>query len=175
MKTDAGVLAVLLGGVLFASPALADIYTWVDKDGTVHFQEEPPAADVRARKVRTLPDEPPRTEPPAAETAPPRDAGARRGAPAPVEPGQARLGVKPRPAPVVDLFTTSWCPWCKKARDYFNGRGIRFTEHDIDRDAAALKRKVGIDGDRRVPTAVIDGKVVRGYSPSAYQAALEPR
>jgi hypothetical protein len=32
-----------------------------------------------------------------------------------------------------------------------------------------------MDGDERVPTAVIDGKVVRGYSPSSYQAAMEGR
>jgi hypothetical protein len=29
----------------------------------------------------------------------------------------------------------------KKARDYFNGRGIRFTEHDIEKSAGALERR----------------------------------
>jgi glutaredoxin len=56
-----------------------------------------------------------------------------------------------------------------------HGRSIRIAEHDIDKDASALGRKIGIDGDKRVPTVVIDGKVIRGYSPSAYQAALERR
>jgi glutaredoxin len=72
----------------------------------------------------------------------------------------------------VELFTTSWCPWCKKARQYFEDRGIGFTEHDIEAEPGALERKVRLDGDVRVPTAIIGGKVIRGYSPSRYQAAL---
>jgi glutaredoxin-like YruB-family protein len=73
----------------------------------------------------------------------------------------------------VELFTTSWCPWCKKAREYFTTRGIRFTDYDIEKDAEALKRKVGLDGGTSVPTAIIGAKVIKGYSPSGYQAALE--
>ena len=29
----------------------------------------------------------------------------------------------------VELYTTSWCPYCKKARDFFRSRGISFTEY----------------------------------------------
>lgn len=189
MRSEAGVVAVAFGLALLAGAARADVYTWVDKEGTVHFQEEPPGDGVTARRLRSPSEEPPRAEPPPGETSPPpggaapprgetalpRTAATPPGGPPPAAPAPARPAVKPRPAPVVDLFTTSWCPWCQKARDYFSSRGIHFTEHDIETDTAALRRKVGIDGDRRVPTAVIDGKVIRGFSPSAYQAALERR
>lgn len=175
MKPMVVVVALLSGPVLLAGPALADTYTWVDKDGTVHFQDEPPGKGITARRLQSPPEDPPRAERPAGETAPPRDAGAPRESPPPKEAVLEQPRVKPRPTPVVDLYTTGWCPWCTKAREYFNARGIRFTEHDIEKSAGALERKLGLDRDKRVPTAVIDGKVVRGFSPAAYQAALERR
>ncbi len=165
MRTRVGCVALLFGYALFAGPALADIYTWVDKEGTVHFQDEPPATARGVRKLGSLPVQQPPAEPPRAETA-------HEGAP-PQKSVSERPSVKPRVPPNVELYTTSWCPWCKKAREYFNDRGIRFTDHDIEKDAGALERKVGIDGDKHVPTAIIGGKVVKGYSPSGYQAALE--
>jgi glutaredoxin len=170
MRTGVGFIAVLLGTALFTRPVLADIYTWVDKEGTVHFEDEAPTANTRAKKLESLPERQPRAEPQPAAARPP-DEGKRKGAP-PHGPVPERPAAKPRVTPEVELYTTSWCPWCKKAREYFNSRGIRFTDHDIEKDAGALERKVGLDGDRHVPTAVIGGKVVKGYSPSGYQAAL---
>ena len=170
MKTGLGCITLLFG-VLFAHPALADIYTWIDKDGTVHFQDEPPATSQRAKKVEPLPEQELRQDSQATESAPPREVE-RRSAPSMQEPAPEAPQVRPRPAPTVELFTTSWCPHCKRAREYFNSRGIRFTEYDIEKDAVALERKVGLTGNKAVPTAVIGGKVVKGYSPSAYQAAL---
>jgi len=79
----------------------------------------------------------------------------------------------PNPAPAVELFSTSWCPYCKQARDFFRSRGIPFADYDIEKDPSALRRKMKIDGHRRVPTAIIGGKVVQGYSPAAYQEAVK--
>ena len=169
MTTSLRFLASLLGSVLLASPALADVYTWVDEAGTVHFAEEPPAKGRRAKKLGAFPVQR-SAEPRPAESAPPRAEGERTPAPGPERPP-----ARPRPAPSVELYTTSWCPWCKKAREYFGSRGIRFTEYNIEKDAGALERKLGVDGDKRIPTAVIGGKVIKGYSPAGYAAALEQR
>jgi glutaredoxin len=171
MNARAGIVALLFGQVLFAGPALADVYAWVDEEGIVHYEDEPPAKRKRVKNLRA-----PTAERPGAEALPPPSApsreggGPKRGTPPPQPASSAR---RPNPAPTVELFTTSWCPWCKKARAYFNSRGIRFTDHDIEREPGALERKVHIDGDQRVPTAIIGGRVIKGYSPSGYQAALE--
>lgn len=175
MKPIVMVVALLFGWVPFAGPALADTYTWVDKDGTVHFQDEPPGNGIAAKRLQSFPEEPPRAEPRAGETTPPGDAAVPKAAPPPKESVSERPRVKPKRVPVVDLYTTGWCPWCKKAREYFNARGIPFTEHDIEKDAGAQARKFGLDRDKRVPTVVIDGRLVRGFSPAGYQAALEQR
>lgn len=165
--------AILAAAMLLPGAALAEAYTWVDERGTVHFSEEPPPKRVRARKL-DLPDEAPRSEgSPAGEKAARKEPG--RAPPAASQAPLAPLAAKARPAPAVELYTTGWCPWCKKARAWFAGQGIAFTERDIDRDARALEEKLRLDGTRNVPTAVIGGKVVRGYAPERYQAALDGR
>jgi len=170
--THIAMALVLLGSAFLAGPALADVYTWVDADGTVHFQEEPPPKDARARKLRLPREEPAPAQPTQApavgvERPPPPSPPPQRAGP------EKRPAARTRPAPTVELYTTSWCPWCKRARQYFREKGIAFTDHDIESDAGALERKMGLDGHQRVPTAVIGGKVVRGFAPAKYQAALE--
>lgn len=152
-------------GALLAGAARGEAYTWVDAEGTVHFQEAPPASGrQRARKVKLPPASAPAPAP-SPDPAPARSPGGARPEPA--------AAPRPKPPPQVELFTTSWCPWCKKARAFFEARGIAFVERDIEQDPDALDRKLRLDGDRRIPTAVIGGIVVKGYRPEAYEAALK--
>jgi len=156
-------------------PVSADVYGWVDEEGVVHYQDSPPAGHRRVKRMTASEVE--REDPSpggAADHRAPATPPQRTGRPvtpvaAPTTPSRAAS------APAVELYTTSWCPWCKKARAFFNSRGISFTEYDIEKDQGALKHKVGLDGDTRVPTAVIDRKVIKGYSPELYQAALGQR
>ena len=76
-------------------------------------------------------------------------------------------------APKVELYTTSWCPYCQKARDFFRSRGISFTEYDIEKDKEAALRKKRLDNSNGVPFVVIDGRGIHGYSEAAYEAVLK--
>lgn len=165
MKTPLPIAALLLGLALYAGPALAQVYTWVDKDGTVHYSAEPPPAGQPIGKVRSIEVEP-------SDAGPPADKSEAARTPPQVK-GEAKTEAKPKKTPAVVLYTTSWCPYCKQAREYFSSRGIPFTEHDIEGEAGAMERKLGLDGDKRVPMVIIGGKVIRGYAPAKYQAALE--
>lgn len=166
MGTQARIVALLMGLAL-ADHAAADAYAWTDEEGTVHYEQAPPGKQ-RARRIPLQSE----NALPGVITPPAAAAGA---ADARSRTGPARREATPKPAPQVELFTTSWCPWCKKAREWFRGRGLSFTEHDIEKDEGALERKLGLDGDKHVPTAIIGGKVVKGYSPARYQAALDGR
>lgn len=73
---------------------------------------------------------------------------------------------------VVELYTTSWCPYCKDARKFFLSRGISFSEYDIEKDEEAARRKNELDNSRGVPFAIICGQPVRGFSTVAYERAL---
>lgn len=73
----------------------------------------------------------------------------------------------------VELYITSWCPYCKKAEEFFRSRGIKYAVYDIEKDknAAARKKKLDRNG-RGVPFAVINGTMISGYAPGRYAEAL---
>jgi glutaredoxin len=168
-------LIVLLAAAALPGAAPAQAYSWTDKDGTVHFGDEPPADGQKARRIDLAPDDPP--PPPAAPAAGAARSPAGEGTGRPPASRPSGRGdappARPKATPRVELFSTGWCPWCQKAREFFRSRGIAITDLDIDADPAALARKLRLDGDQRVPTAVIGNVVVRGYAPERYQAALD--
>jgi len=100
----------------------------------------------------------------------------------PPPPDQVGQNTAPKAAPAVqrqvrsnqvELYVTSWCPYCKKAVQYFQDRGIAFTVYDIEKDPAAAQRKQSLDGRGGVPFAVINGTGVHGYAPEQYGQALQ--
>lgn len=77
-----------------------------------------------------------------------------------------------RTFPRVEIYTTSWCGYCKQAVGYLKSRGIPFTEHDIEKDESAARRWKEIAPEGGVPVAVIGKRVVRGYSRELYEKLL---
>ncbi len=156
-------LALAVAAGALAPLARADVYTWTDEKGVVHFTEEPPppSSSKRARKVPLprLPDVPT----PAPEQ--PKEAAA--------TPVPARAEPKaPKALPSVELFTTRWCPYCQRAREYLRARGVPFVEHDIEQDRAARERKIALTGSEAVPTLVIGERVIVGFRPADIDRAL---
>ena len=122
----------------------ADLVKWVDAKGKVHYSNSKPA---HAKRSTTL-------------------------------------GIRPAPRvssteestdslETVDLYTTSWCPYCAKARAFLRANNIPFIDHDIEKDPMAAQRKRQLDSSYSgVPLAVIKGQLVRGFSENNYQRAL---
>ncbi len=55
----AGLLAVVVGGLIMFQPSHAEIYKWVDDNGTVHFTEDPstiPEKYLGKTKIRENPE-----------------------------------------------------------------------------------------------------------------------
>jgi len=75
--------------------------------------------------------------------------------------------------PQIDLYVTSWCPYCKKAIAFLHKNNIAFNAHDIEQDINAATRKKELDpGYSGIPLAVINGATIRGFSEGTYQQAL---
>lgn len=73
----------------------------------------------------------------------------------------------------VDLYVTSWCPYCHKAKAFFQSRGIKVRVYDIEKDRRAAARKKKLDPQQGVPFAVVNGKGIHGYAPGQYLKALK--
>lgn len=65
----------------------------------------------------------------------------------------------------VTIYTKPGCPYCAAALDDMQRRSVRYKEHNVKKDGAALKRMLELNGGRRqVPTIVQDGKVTVGFN-----------
>jgi len=74
----------------------------------------------------------------------------------------------------VEIFGTSWCPYCRKATKFFQDRGLTIVEYDIERDHQAAAVKNRLDRQRGVPFILINRKyAIHGYSPEGYEMILK--
>ena len=172
MKATRPLIAILLLSTpLFSVPTNAKMYNWADEKGALHFSEPPPPCAETSKIVESM------------LTYDSRDL------PAPyvkcemqkktneAKPTTEKNIKKSEPARAhkVELYTSKWCRYCKKARNFFRARKIAFTEYDIDKDKAASRRMKKKYKARGVPFAVINGHRIQGFSKTAYKKALRKR
>lgn len=153
--------AALLLLLASALPASAQMYTWTDEKGVEHFSSQPPKDPELAKKAKE--------QRPDTRAIVYKKKGAALPSIAPPK--------KPLPLPPdgkVELYATSWCPACAQARAYFDGKGVAYVEYDIEKDAQAAARFAQY-GAKGVPLIRVRGTLIRGFSPSALDAALASR
>jgi glutaredoxin 3 len=64
----------------------------------------------------------------------------------------------------VEVYTTSYCPYCIRAKSLLKTKGVSFEEIDVTDDPQARERMVQLSGGRRtVPEIFINGRIVGGY------------
>jgi glutaredoxin len=145
--------------IYFPPTAAAEMYKWVDDKGEMHISDSPPPAAKSPGEIKVYTD----SQEDSLDTAP---ASARKKE-------ESRPSVERKKKTEVVLYTTSWCPYCRKARDYLRSRGIDFVEYDIEKDREAAARKRQLDNRGGVPFAIINGRSISGFSASAYDRALQ--
>ncbi len=64
----------------------------------------------------------------------------------------------------VEIYTTSYCPYCMRAKSLLRSKGVEFTEIDVTDDDAMRQKMVERSGGRRtVPEIFVNGKIIGGY------------
>jgi glutaredoxin 3 len=64
--------------------------------------------------------------------------------------------------PEVVLFTTSWCPYCERARALFRAKGIAFREIDIEAVDGARAEMRARSGRSSVPQVFVGDRHLGG-------------
>ena len=143
--------------VFFSVGVNADIYSWVDEKGITHYSTTPPKGDTDL-EVKVRPTTSTKTETTLKTNIKTK----------------LKSVISPTSKKKVELYITSWCPYCQKAIAFFNSqKNVELTIYDIEKDAEAAKRKSKLDRKKGVPFAVIDGKhYVHGYSEEYYKEVL---
>jgi glutaredoxin 3 len=66
--------------------------------------------------------------------------------------------------PRVQVFSTSYCGWCRRAEELLTAQAIAFEKVDVTNDDEARASLVErADGRRTVPVIFVDGQAVGGY------------
>lgn len=133
-------IAAIIMCLFAANSAVAEIFRWTDESGKVHFSDRDPG-DQKTESV------------------------------------EVRVNVYKSVSYDTSIFdtgrevvmySTSWCPYCKKAKRYFEANDIPFTEYDIEKDAAAKSRydRMGAAG---VPVILVGKKRMNGFSEAGFR------
>ena len=77
--------------------------------------------------------------------------------------------------PKIVLYSVSWCPHCKEAKEYLTQNNIPFINRDVEIDEAAMTDLTKKYKSQGVPVIVIgDDKVIlKGFSEERFTKALK--
>lgn len=64
----------------------------------------------------------------------------------------------------VELYTTTYCPFCTRAKALLKKKGVAFEEIDVTDSPELRERMIELSGGRRtVPEIFINGRIVGGF------------
>jgi glutaredoxin len=145
MKT----LAVALALALTVGPAAADkLYKWTDKDGNVHYTDQPPPPEAKSSERKKFGDH----------------------APEGTLPYSLKKAVKDFP---VTLYTADCGDPCSRASAALTKRGVPYTEKNPREGAAAEELKALTGGKIEIPVMKVGSQVLRGYDEENWKNILD--
>jgi len=74
-------------------------------------------------------------------------------------------------SPVI-MYSTPWCPYCKKAREYFKRHQFSYIEYDIEASATNLENFRALNGNG-VPLILVGDRRMQGFTPQSFEALLQ--
>ncbi len=155
MIKSAIIISIIIMSSLLCGNGHAEIYKWIDDAGNIHFSDKP-AADDESEKIdiKIAPASPtsPSAIPNSSDT-PPVNAPNHNGT----------FNKK------IVMYGTAWCPYCKKARNYFKKKGLAFTEYDVEKLPSRMRefKKLGGTG---YPLIMIGNKQkMHGFSIEGFE------
>ena len=64
----------------------------------------------------------------------------------------------------VEIYSTPSCHFCHMAKDYFNEKGVTYTEYDVAADMEKRQEMMKKTGQMGVPVIVIGNDVIIGFN-----------
>ncbi len=154
MNTKIAYSAIFAIGLFGAAPAshAESIIRWVDSAGRVHYSDLPPPPDAKRVEERMLKGSSIQMD---------------------KQPYATRVAAERFP---VTLYTQDSCEPCSTARQYLQSRGVPFSEVKItnttEGEQAAKLLGKNAAKDVIIPSMLVGGKPLEGYSESSWAAAL---
>jgi len=75
--------------------------------------------------------------------------------------------------PKVIVYSTSTCPWCERAKEFFKEHKVTFEDINVEDSESAANEMIKKSGQMSVPVIDIDGKIIVGYDEPAFRKLLK--
>ena len=72
----------------------------------------------------------------------------------------------------VIIYSTPTCPYCVMAKEFFEEKGVPYTDIDVSQDQRGAEEMIQKSGQMGVPVVDIDGNIMVGFQPKAFTAFL---
>jgi glutaredoxin 3 len=87
-------------------------------------------------------------------------------------PISAQRSAAPAPNAHIIVYTTAWCPVCKRAKAWMRTQGIAFEERDVEASAINARQMRFINPRGGVPTFNVEGQVLVGFDPNEVMSSI---
>ena len=78
----------------------------------------------------------------------------------------------PKTTPKVKVYSTKYCAWCSRAKEFLTEHQIAYEELRVDEDAKARDEMIEKSGQMGVPVLDINGTIIIGYDVFRIKKAL---
>jgi len=72
----------------------------------------------------------------------------------------------------VTVYSTPTCPFCHKAKEYLEEKGVEFEDVDVSENEKKQKEMIDKSGQMGVPVLDINGTVIVGFDQAKMDEAL---
>jgi glutaredoxin 3 len=73
---------------------------------------------------------------------------------------------------MVKIYSTTHCPYCKMAKEYFDQHKVQYADVNVELDPAAAQEMIQKSGQMGVPVIDIDGRIIVGFDREAIDETL---
>lgn len=73
----------------------------------------------------------------------------------------------------VTVYSTQFCPWCHRAKEFLKSHDIKFKNLDVGNDSKAAKKMIELSGQSGVPVIDVNGSIVIGFDESRLKELLK--
>lgn len=74
---------------------------------------------------------------------------------------------------MVKVYSTPTCPYCKKAKAYFDSKNVEYKDVNVAQDENKKKEMIEKSGQQSVPVIDINGEIIVGFNRVAIDKALK--
>jgi len=76
---------------------------------------------------------------------------------------------------MVIVYSATWCAFCHAAKQYLEGKGVKFEDRDVESNMDFAREAVEKSGQMGIPVLDVDGTIILGFDRPRIDAALRDK